>query len=300
MQILKAIDFIEARLSDELSLGSVAAAAGLSSYHFSRMFRALTGETLTSYIRRRRLTEAARRLIHRDDRLIELAQSYGFDSQAAFSRAFKRQFGVPPGAYRKARRAMPWAYRPALVADDFNLDEEFRAMEPKIVKKPMFKAVGMAKEFSQDSSDGIPALWTAFWKRHSEIKNAVEGHCLGLCVGVEDDDAFTYAAALEVSDIVDVPKDMCAWTIAGQTYAVFSVSLTGTEPIGVELRRANRYIWNTWLPKSGYVFAKAADFEYYDERFDPKTLSGEIDLYIPLRRAWGCARPGFDGAAVAL
>lgn len=285
MRILRAIDFIEARLTDELSLGPVAAAAGLSSYHFSRMFRALTGETVTSYIRRRRLTEAARSLIHRDDRLIELALTYGFDSQAAFSRAFKRQFGVPPGAYRKARRAMPWAYRPAMVADDFKLDEEFRAMEPRIVTKPAFKAVGLAKEFNHDTSDGISALWTAFWKRHKEVENAVNGHCLGLCVGVEDDDAFTYAAALEVTGLENVPKGMRGWTIAGQTYAVFTVPLSGKEPIGAELRRANRYIWNTWLPKSGYVFAKAADFEYYDDRFDPKTLSGEIDLYIPVHRA---------------
>ena len=101
MKILKAIDFIEARLTAELTLAQIARTAGYSSYHFSRMFRALMGETVTCYIRRRRLTEAARRLIHRDDRLIDLAVTYGFESQAAFSRAFKRQFGYAPGAVRR-------------------------------------------------------------------------------------------------------------------------------------------------------------------------------------------------------
>ncbi len=284
MKLLKAIDFIEARLTAELSLALVANSAGLSSYHFSRVFRALTGETVTTYIRRRRLTEAARRLIHRDERLIDLAVTYGFESQAAFSRAFKRQFGVPPGAYRRARRAMLWAYRPAITADDFKLDEEFRAMEPQIVEKAAFKVVGLAGEFSQDTNHRIPALWTAFWKRHEEVKTAIDGHSFGLCICV-DEDNFTYVAAVEAADTDDVPEGMCEVQIAAQTYAVFTVPMTGQEPIGKELGRANRFIWKTWLPLSGHTFAKAPDFEYYDDRFDSRTLSGEIDIYIPIRKA---------------
>lgn len=283
MRLLKAIDYIEAHLTADLSLDLVAGAAGLSSYHFSRLFRAVTGETVTAYIRRRRLTEAARRLIDRNERLIDLAMTYGFESQAAFSRAFKRQFGVPPGAYRKARRAMPWACRPAFTADDFNLQEEFGTLEPQIVEKPAFKIVGLAGEFSQDTNDRIPALWTAFRERHGEIESAVAGHYFGLCIGVEDD-RFTYVAAVETRDLDKVPEGLCGLEIAEQTYAVFTVPLAGKEPIGREIGRANRFIWKTWLPQSGYDFARAPDFEYYDERFDPKTLSGEIDLYVPIRK----------------
>ncbi len=104
-----------------------------------------------------------------------------------------------------------------------------------------------------------------------------------MCIGV-DDDKFTYVAALEVADTDDVPEGMRGCEIAAQTYAIFTVPLTGKEPIGKEIGRANRFIWKTWLPESGYSFAKAPDFEYYDDRFAPKTLSGEIDLYIPICR----------------
>ena len=284
MKLLKAIDYIEAHLTAELSLDLVAGAAGLSSYHFSRMFRAVTGETVTAYIRRRRLTEAARRLIERNERLIDLAMTYGFESQAAFSRAFKRQFGVPPGAFRKARRTMPWACRPALTADDFNLQEEFGILEPQIVEKPAFKVIGLSGSFNQQTNDQIPGLWRTFRERHGEIESALEGHYFGLCIGVEDD-SFTYVAAVEARDLDKVPEGLCGLEVAEQTYAVFTVPLAGKEPIGREIGRANRFIWNTWLPQSGYVFARAPDFEYYDERFDPRTLSGEIDLYIPVRKA---------------
>ena len=282
MKLLKAVDFIETRLTAELTLADIARAAGLSSFHFSRMFRALTGETVTSYLRRRRLTEAARRLIHYDDRLIELALTYGFESQAAFSRAFKRQFGVPPGAYRKAGQAMHWAYRPTITLNDFKLEEEFRAMEPRIIEKPAFQAIGMQGEFSQETNEGISDLWTAFWKRHEEIANPVEGHCLGLCIGA-DDDNFTYAPALEVTDIGQVPEGMSAWDVGAQTYAVFTVPLPGKEPIGTEIGRAHRFIWKTWLPDSTYRYVEAPDFELYDSRFDPETLKGEIDIYIPIK-----------------
>ena len=282
MKLLKAIDYIETRLTAEVTLADIARAAGLSSFHFSRMFRALTGETVSSYLRRRRLTEAARRLIHRDERLIELALTYGFESQAAFSRAFKRQFGVPPGAYRKAGQAMPWAYRPTITLDDIKLEEEFRTMEPRIVEKPAFHAVGMPADFNQENTEGISDLWTTFWKRHEEIANPVEGHCLGLCIGA-DDDNFTYAPALEVTNVGKVPEGMSAWDVGAQTYAVFTVPLAGKEPISTEIGRAHSYIWKTWLPGSAYRSAEAPDFEYYDERFDPETLSGEIDIYIPIK-----------------
>ena len=284
MKLLKAIDYIEAHLTADLSLELVSGAAGLSSYHFSRMFRAVTGETVTAYIRRRRLTEAARRLIDRNERLIDLAMTYGFESQAAFSRAFKRQFGIPPGAFRKARRAMPWACRPAFTADDLKLQEEFGTLEPQILEKPAFKVIGLAGSFNQETNVRIPDLWRTFRERHGEIESAVAGHYFGMCIGVEDD-SFTYMAAVETQDLDKVPEGLCGLEVAAQTYAVFTVPLAGKEPIGREIGRANRFVWNTWLPQSGYVFARAPDFEYYDERFDPKTLCGEIDLYIPVRRA---------------
>ncbi len=282
MRLLRAIDYIETRLTEPLPLARLAGAVHLSPYHFSRMFRAIVGESVTSYVRRRRLTEAARRLIVGDDRVIDLAVTYGFDSQAAFSRAFKRQFGVPPGQYRRCGRPMPWKYRHALTVDDLKLDEEFRAMEPKIVTKPAFQVMGLAGEFNRDTSENIKALWQRFHGRVSEVKNAVGDHSYGMCVGAARD-SFTYMAALEVSSLDDIPEGMTGRKVAAQTYAVFTVKLAGEEPIHVEMGRPMRHIWSTWLPNSGYVFAKAPDFEYYDHRFESRTLTGEVDIYIPVR-----------------
>ena len=93
--------WIEQHLDEPLTLEQVAARAGLSPYHFSRLFTARMGRSVMAHVRGRRLVRGARRLC--DDpglKLVELALDCGFESQEAFTRAFKRVFGVSPGRFR--------------------------------------------------------------------------------------------------------------------------------------------------------------------------------------------------------
>jgi AraC-like DNA-binding protein len=99
-----AIDYIEANLTQEIGLSEIAAAAGYSPYHLSRVFRAMTGETPGGYIRKRRLTEAARQLLTSDRRILDIALDHQYSSQAAFTRAFHLALGTSPGAYRRRGR----------------------------------------------------------------------------------------------------------------------------------------------------------------------------------------------------
>ena len=82
----------------------VAAATGYSRAHLGRLFLEMTGETLAGYIRKRRLSEAARRLVATRVSILDLALDYQFESQEAFTRSFKRHFRLSPGAYRKRGR----------------------------------------------------------------------------------------------------------------------------------------------------------------------------------------------------
>ncbi len=95
---------IEQRLDDPLSLEELSAEVGLSPFHFHRLFRGLTGETVAVYARRLRLQRAAQRLGQGADDILQIALDAGYGSHEAFTRAFTRQFGVSPSTFRQARR----------------------------------------------------------------------------------------------------------------------------------------------------------------------------------------------------
>ncbi|QDU66718.1 AraC family transcriptional regulator [Engelhardtia mirabilis] len=99
-RIRRAQRLLEERLSEDLPLAEVAAAAGLSPFHFHRLFRGLVGEPVAAHVRRLRLERAAHRLEQTDADILSIALDVGYGSNEAFTRAFARQFGVAPSTYR--------------------------------------------------------------------------------------------------------------------------------------------------------------------------------------------------------
>ncbi|RIK42754.1 MAG: hypothetical protein DCC55_07835 [Chloroflexi bacterium] len=95
-----AVAYMESNLTQPASVEGAAALAGYSRTHFSRTFLNVTGITPVAYLRKRRLTEAARELVTSSKRILDIALDYQFQSQEAFTRSFKREFGVSPGFYR--------------------------------------------------------------------------------------------------------------------------------------------------------------------------------------------------------
>lgn len=101
-RIARAIDYLETNISSRIGLAELAEAACLSPYHFSRCFRAATGESAHAYLMRRRV-ERARQLIASGERsLAHVAYACGFASQAHLTTAFKRRTGLTPGEFRQS------------------------------------------------------------------------------------------------------------------------------------------------------------------------------------------------------
>lgn len=98
--IQRTIRWIESHLHEPLSINNLDAVTGFSKYHFHRIFQASVGMSVTAYIRMRRLANAASLLLNTMERIIDIAFHYQFESQEAFTRAFKKSYGLPPGQYR--------------------------------------------------------------------------------------------------------------------------------------------------------------------------------------------------------
>lgn len=103
-RLARVLDFIEARLADDLSLDDLAAEAFLSPFHFSRLFREATGLTPHRYVTERRVQAAREKLALHHSSLVEIALDTGFGSQANFIRVFRKATGLTPGQYREQHR----------------------------------------------------------------------------------------------------------------------------------------------------------------------------------------------------
>ena len=96
----KAIDYIEANLTEEIDYEKVAAESLSSSYHFQRVFSILCGYSLGEYIRLRRLSLAGVELAKGKEKVIDIAMKYGYDSPDSFAKAFQKFHGITPSQAR--------------------------------------------------------------------------------------------------------------------------------------------------------------------------------------------------------
>ena len=106
-----AIAYIEQNLDAEISYEEAARIACCSPYYFQRMFSYVAGISLSDYIRRRRMSQAAFDLQRCDARVLDVALKYGYTSPTAFNRAFQKVHGIPPTAAKNIGKTLH-AYPP--------------------------------------------------------------------------------------------------------------------------------------------------------------------------------------------
>lgn len=111
IKIESVIDYIETHLNEKLTLDTIAAAIHYSKYHLSRLFVDTVVLHINEYIKRRQLTEAAKLLIFSEKPIIDIALLCGYQSQQAFSSAFKSMYKAPPAEYRATHSFYPLQLR---------------------------------------------------------------------------------------------------------------------------------------------------------------------------------------------
>lgn len=146
-------------------------------------------------------------------------------------------------------------------------------MEPEIVSKPAFTAVGL-KYFGKNENKEIPQLWGTLNPRAGEIKHKT-GIAYGVCGEMEENGRFHYLAGYGVTDTSSLPSGMETWDVPAQKYAVFPCTLD-------TIHQTYQYIFDTWFPQSGYQKAEGPDFEWYGENFDVETGEG-MAIYMPVK-----------------
>lgn len=135
--VQKMQEYIDSHLGEPITLRQLASAAGYSPWHASRLFTRITGRAPFDYIRALRLTRAALVLRDSDQKVIDVALDFVFDSHEGFTRAFSREFGLPPSQYGK--RTPP--IRLFLPAKAFDLYRAFHKGEKTMKENNETKAI---------------------------------------------------------------------------------------------------------------------------------------------------------------
>ncbi len=280
-----AVDFIEGRLDQDIQLVDVAKAAGMSQWHFQRVFKALSKETLKTYIRSRRLANALEKLRVTDERIIEISIAAGYDSQAAFTRAFKKTFGLTPNAYRKIGESSLFLKKLELSADYLRHINKNLSLEPEIVTQEAMSLVGKRTTFFGSDSeknniaDKLPSLWEAFLPHLDEVKSRIGIACYGVIRQLPGDgEELEYFAVTQVKDLKNIPNEMVGIGVEASEYARFSHR--GDPRM---LDDTVSYIYSTWLMSTSLRHTYGPDLETYAQDYDPTSPESLIYYSIPIR-----------------
>ncbi len=168
-------------------------------------------------------------------------------------------------------------------------------MEPRLCRRDDFTVVGMGAHFTPETRPGIGDLWQEFHVRLGEIPCRRGALSFGICLDADpacgDAPGFTYVAAVEVDRIERIPPGMEALSIPANAYAVFTWN--GHISAFADFITA---VWAHHLPAAHLDPIRAPDFELYDERFDPATNQGTVEVWIPVRQRAAPAGAGASGA----
>jgi AraC family transcriptional regulator len=279
--ILRAVGYIENHLLEDMKLSDISSIAGFSQFHFMRLFKSLSGHTLNTYITRRKITQAAQLLLQSDMRIIDIAFLFGYNSQEAFTRAFKEVYNITPNAYRK--NGFEYKNLEQLVLNESMLtikNSSLPIIEPQIVYKDSFYIAGI-QYIGNNKHYDIPKLWNTL---ESETQNIKAIKKYDICYGLETYNenfkktgVFEYVAGVEVTNTQALPTHITVRKVDKHKYAVFPISSV-IENISKHIHAIYAY----HLPNSGLKLVGNYDFEYYDCEYTPNDATSRLYFYIPV------------------
>ena len=290
----KAIDYIEANLTEEIDYEKVAAESFSSSYHFQRVFSILCGYTLGEYIRLRRLSLAGAELANDKEKVIDIALKYGYDSPDSFSKAFQKFHGITPSQAR-ADGSMLKSFSRLSIKISL---EGGKTMNYRIEEKDEMILTGYKRRFS-----GIPGERMEQEKEMYVKTRPLQYILQGLSGDVVnnfdiitniDNEGYDFYIASQLNEYCrnNLNKDGVLGeefakyfenvTIPKCTYAIFETERCAYPTMTfLDLRRK---IASEWLPTSGYQLKNAPELVVTHWFEGEKRNQRYRELWIPIEK----------------
>ena len=280
--IQRAIDYVEANITEDIDFEEVAKQAYSSSFHFQRVFGILCGYSLGDYIRMRRLSLAGEELSRGNAKIIDVAVNYGYDTSESFSRAFTRFHGIAPSEAKRGGKVKiftPLSVKLTLTGGS--------KMDYRIEKRDAFQVVCKRKCVGKPQSANATPDITSLWQEYGADgtlgritayipQNPVMKGLLGICFSSElDGERFPYGIGVEY-DGRTVDDNFEVVTIPENTYAVFT---SRGEMPDAFVETYHRIVTEFFPQSSQYEYAENVEFEVYSSE-DTSDPNYQCEIWI--------------------
>ncbi len=275
-RINKVLDYIHDHLDEELSVDKLSRVANFSRFHFHRQFSDYTGITVTRLVQLLRLRRASMHLVFNPQASVtDIAFQAGFANAESFSRAFRRELGQTPTAFRKSPRWAPWqvtsmvkvAQEPALSPVEIVVFEETRvaALEYEGSLDQAYTAMRSLSEWRRANQNkyGMGALYGVYYT-NPETTPPAENR-MDFCIAVDK------RIAANPQGMVNkvIPAGRCARMrhVGPKVSSIITSKLCGT-----------------WLPQSGEQVRNFPLFcDFVNAGIDVSENKLVTDIYLPLK-----------------
>jgi AraC family transcriptional regulator len=280
----KVFDHIDAHLGEDLSVETLGAVAAFSKFHFHRQFTELFGMPVHRYVQLVRLKQASWQLAFRDGlSIIDIALASGYEGPEAFARAFRKNVGQSPSAFRKQPDWNLWQanHEPLRQLRTTHMKPSFEASQVNIVDFPA-TAVAAARHRGDPAHIGEAVRRLIAWRKENALPPTVSA-----TFNILYDNPETTPAG-------DFRFDVCAATpreVGPNAHGVVAQVIEAgrcavLRHVGSDdmLGQAVHYLYAEWLPQSG---EEPRDYPLFLQRvkFFPDVPEHQtvVDIFLPLR-----------------
>ncbi len=289
--IRTAVEYIETHLEDDISVQDIADRLFISPFFLQRSFAVMTGYSIGQYLRSRRLYQAAVDLKETDDKVLDIALRYCYDTSESFTKAFSRFHGATPSQVRSG--ASVNVFLPLTLSVSIHGGDQ---MEYTIAPMFPFKLIGFQKIFDNETSYAeIPRYWDEICEKYANnvyagnepanpYEQALVDNCIGeygVCIDDIGEGRFRYLIAGKYTG-GEVPEGMVLYEFPRGEWAVFNC----VGPLPDAMQSVNTRIFREWLPGNPeYEIRGSVNVEWYDtingEKSDPDYHSA---IWVPVKR----------------
>lgn len=288
--ILSAIEYIELHICDKIGIEDIAHHVNYSLFHFMKIFHSITGQNLGVYFFRRRMTNAASILGSGKESILSVAINCGYNSQEAFSRAFKDYFKITPKKYRTDLPNLSNLFCFPLTRQDIEYMCKQVTFEFDIVNLDEITLIGFdycgdnkKKEISVLINDLLKNLYEQNYCDISIVDSLYGYQSMDDVSYSTNGEVFYYFAGISADDRILTLKDhirgMNEITIPANMYAKFTFT-SRIEMIHTDIEIAYRSLYMN----EEYVMTDDYAFEKYNRDFLPNDPNSKAEFYIPIKR----------------